>query len=128
MKKLFHSILFAALGMTATQVLAARIPEGTYIQTHVDTLSQCSNCRIDITKEAPHIIKITSSNNWVGYAYYDEESDTYFGMSEWRYDVGGYFEGIVSKLKLKYNNKTKTLISEFDNKKHDFTVTYVPHK
>jgi len=108
MNKRSSRILGAMLVAVSFSVLAEQVPEGTWNQTS-STLGDCPNCTITIENKTPHIIEITSNNDWIGYAYYYQSEDIYKGASEWKAGEGGAYENHVFLIELTYEGNTLTI-------------------
>ncbi len=119
--KTINSIILAGITVFSINAAAAQVPAGSWGQTS-STAGDCSNCEIKITKPTPHIIQIISNNDWIGYAYYNQSTDSYKGASEWKKGTGGAYENVVSLDTLIYEGETLTIKSH--SSKGDFTTTY----
>lgn len=107
MKSLYFCALTSALTWSA-HASAGQIPDGVYVQTS-SSVGDCPTCEITITKATPHIVKIASNNEWIGYASYAQQDDKYRGAFEWEAGKGDAYEGVVFALELVYQGKTLNL-------------------
>ncbi|MDM8542086.1 hypothetical protein QUF90_13445 [Desulfococcaceae bacterium HSG9] len=119
--KIISSIIFTGIILFSINATAAQVPTGTWEQTS-STAGDCSNCEIKIVKMTPHIIQITSNNEWIGYAYYNQSSDSYKGAFEWKAGKGGSYNNHVFLINLVYEGKTLTM--KANGTKLNFSVTY----
>ena len=108
MKFLHLCALTAALTFSA-HAFAGQIPEGVYVQTSSSGTGDCPTCEITVTNATPHIVKVVSNNDWIGYASYSQKDDNYRGAFEWKAGKGGAYEGVVFASDLVYEGKTLNL-------------------
>lgn len=83
MKFLHLCALTAALTFSA-HAFAGQIPESVYVQTSSSGTGDCPTCEITVTNATPHIVKVVSNNDWIGYASYSQKDDDYRGAFEWK--------------------------------------------
>jgi hypothetical protein len=103
------------LGLAAASSAGAeRIPDGSYRQKFSDYgAGQCPDCVIYVRQKTPNTIEILANNGWVGSAYYEPSVDSYTGFFEWRKNSGlPYVEGVLHKITLRYEARSKTLSME----------------
>lgn len=108
--KLAGCLLACTLALSAPSSLARQISEGVYGQTsvsHVD--GECGGCELRIRKVTPHIIELTASNGWSGFAYYVPREDRYRGSFEWWAGEGGPHDGVLFTLDLRFDGRTLTM-------------------
>lgn len=120
MKKIIIIISLYFLFFTSTGY-ADQISEGTWQQTS-STAGDCSSCTISVKRLSPHIIQLSSNNNWVGFAVYDNEEDNYRGISEWEFGKGGVYEGNI--LILDIIHEGQTINCKFTSIEGTFKATY----
>ena len=122
--------VIAAFGMialtTASSVGAEMIPDGSYKQQFSDYGSgQCGNCIIYVKQKTPNTIEILGNNGWIGSAYYDSNTDMYSGFFEWRKNSGmPYVEGVLHKITLRYENRTKMISMEGERPNLNFRAIF----
>lgn len=118
--------LISAIAISTSGSWASKIPNGSYKQVSISPSDwgECPKCLIKISNETPHIIKIVSNNDWVGYATYDDKKDEYHGVWEWKKGHGGYYAGEIFESVIKFdgNNLVYKVKSNKTGKKH--TITY----
>lgn len=119
--KTINAIVFAGITALSINATASQVPTGVWGQTS-STTGDCSNCEIKITKPTPHIIQINSNNEWVGYAYYNQSSDSYKGAFEWKAGKGGAYNNHIFLINLVYEGKTLTM--KANGSKLKFSTTY----
>ena len=119
--KSINSIILAGVTAFSINSVAAEVPAGSWAQTSSNA-GDCSNCEIKIIKSTPHIIQITANNDWIGYAYYNQSTDSYKGASENLKGTGGAYENKLFLITLIYEGKT--LIIKGHSSKGDITTTY----
>jgi len=120
MKPLYFCALASALTYSA-HASAGQITDGVYVQTS-SSVGDCPTCEITITNATPHIVKIASSNDWIGYATYAQQDDKYRGDFEWEAGKGDAYEGVVFAIDLVYEGKTLTLDAK--SSPLNFSATY----
>lgn len=119
MKRLFLSLV--VIGFFSINLVASQVSTGVWEQTS-STAGDCGSCEIKITKPTNHIIQISSNNNWIGYAYYNQSTDSYKGAFEWKKGDGGAYENHVFLIELVYEGKTLTMKAK--GTKLTFSTTY----
>ena len=107
--------------LSVTFAFAGQVSEGMWKQTS-STGGDCPNCKISISKVSPHIIQITSNNDLVGYAYYNQSKDNYKGAMEWKAGKGGTYKNVVFLITITYDRKTLTINAKSNS--GNFTATY----
>ncbi len=119
MKRLFLSLV--VIGFFSINLVASQVSTGVWKQTS-STAGDCSSCEIKIIKPTNHIIQINSNNSWIGYAYYNQSTDSYKGAFEWKKGDGGAYENHVFLIELVYEGKTLTMKAK--GTKLTFSTTY----
>jgi len=115
--------IFAGVLISSLNVSAKQIPAGVWSQTSVSSnAGDCSTCKVNISKPTPHIIQISGNNGWVGYAYYNQSSDSYKGAFEWKSKQGGTYENTIFFMDLTYEGNTITMKAR--STRLNFSVTY----
>lgn len=107
---LARSLLALLLLMVVPLASARQVSEGIYSQTWASPVAgQCSECEVRIRKVTPHIVEITGSNGWSGFAYYVPSEDRYQGTFEWWAGQGSPNGHALFTLELKYDGRTLTM-------------------
>lgn len=119
MKRLCLSLM--VIGFFSINLVASPVSIGTWEQTS-STAGDCSNCEIRITKPTPSIIQVTANNEWIGYAYYNQSTDSYKGAFEWKKGKGGAYKKNVFLINLVYEGETLTM--KANGTKLNFSATY----
>ena len=116
-------MLFIGIFIFSVNASAKQIPVGIWNQTSVSSnAGDCSTCKVDITKPTPHIIQLIGNNGWVGYAYYNQSSDSYKGAFEWKHKQGGTYKNTIFLIDLTYEGHTITMQAR--SNKLNFNVTF----
>lgn len=100
---------------------AQQIIVGKYKQTS-SSAGDCANCEITISREVPHIIKISANNGWIGYAYYIEQDAKYYGAFQWKSGLGYGYPNVLFIINLTYGGGT--LVMNADSDPLSFTATF----
>jgi hypothetical protein len=126
-RTLLAAVLLLIAPLTAPLAVARQVHEGTYSQTWVSPLAgQCTDCEVRIRRVTPHIIELTASNGWSGFAYYEPQEDRYRGNFEWfveqRKGRVNPYARVLFSLDLKFDGETLTMNAS--SKPLKFVATY----
>ena len=111
------------LGMVlfSSSAISAQLTEGIWKQTS-SSHGDCPNCTIEIERPTHHIINIKANNGWVGYAYYNQSTDSYKGAFQWKKGTVEAYENVVFLIDLTYEKNTLTMDAK--SNKLNFSATY----
>jgi hypothetical protein len=103
---LARTLLATVLLLAAPGTLARQISAGVYSQTWVSPVAgQCSKCEVRIRKITPHIVELTASNGWSGFAYYMPLEDRYQGTFEWWRSKRNPYARVLFTIELEFDGE-----------------------
>jgi len=121
--KLASCLLTSLSVLVATPGEARPIIEGVYGQTWASpVVGQCSHCEVRIRKITPHIVELSASNGWSGFAYYRPAEDRYHGSFEWWAGEGGDYDRVLFTIHLKFDGST--LVMDANSDRLTFAARY----